>query len=100
MFQNLIILIFFRLVTLPSSSADSVQVLALSISNFCFRIFVGSSLHKESFNFCNSSLLKPAKLELDGDFGLFGDFDILEIEPGDLDKEFLGDLEDLDLDFE
>jgi len=45
-------------------------------------------------------LLKPAKLELDGDFGLFGDFDILEIEPGDLDKEFLGDLEDLDLDLE
>ena len=58
-----------------------------------------SSLKTVSFNFCSSSLVKPAKLELEGDFGLLGDLDIFD-ELGDLGREFLGDLDDLDFDLE
>ena len=58
-----------------------------------------SSLQTDSFNFCNSSLVRQAKLELEGDLGLLGDLDIFE-ELGDLGSEFLGDLDDLDFDLE
>ena len=58
-----------------------------------------SSLQTDSFNFCNSSLVRPAKLELEGDLGLLGDLDIFE-ELGDLGNEFLGDLDDLDFGLE
>ena len=43
----------------------------------------------DSLSFCNSWLLKPAKLV--GDFGLLGD-DLVKLEDGDFGKEFLGDL--------
>ena len=44
-------------------------------------------------------MVRPAKLELEGDLGLLGDLDIFE-ELGDLGNEFLGDLDDLDFDLE
>ena len=43
----------------------------------------------ESFSFCNSLSVNPAKIV--GDLGLLGDLDKLEV-LGDLGIEFLGDL--------
>lgn len=68
-----------------------------SSANLTMGSFFGTmSVATDSLSFWSSSFVRPAKLELEGDLGLFGDLDKLE-ELGDLGKEFLGDLDDFPL---